>query len=94
MKRKRLKTSSLQARREELLIGMMKVNFLKRLESSVFSFGVTMERTVAKIEDLEARLRQYQMHLAEAAEDIQPDLFAEPEEETKNSSRHSRWAPD
>ncbi len=70
-----------QARREELLIGMMKVNFLKRLESSVFSFGVTMERTVAKIEDLEARLRQYQMHQAQAAEDIQPDLFAEPEEE-------------
>ena len=70
-----------QARREELLIGMMKVNFLKRLESSVFSFGVTMERTVAKIEDLEARLRQYQMHQAQAAEVIQPDLFAEPEEE-------------
>ena len=39
------------------LIGMMKVNFLKRLESSVYSFAITMERTVTKIEDLEQRLR-------------------------------------
>ena len=70
-----------QARREELLIGMMKVNFLKRLESSVFSFGVTMERTVAKIEELEERLRLFQAHQAQTAEDIQPDFFAEPEEE-------------
>ena len=39
-----------QADREKFLIGMMKVNFLKRLESSVKSFEITMERTIAKIE--------------------------------------------
>jgi hypothetical protein len=44
----------------EFLIGMMKVNFLKRLESSVRSFAITMDRTVKKIEDLEARLGQFQ----------------------------------
>ena len=38
-----------QENREKFLIGMMKVNFLKRLESSVKSFGITMERTVTKI---------------------------------------------
>jgi SNF2 family DNA or RNA helicase len=70
-----------QEKREKFLIGMMKVNFLKRLESSVRSFAITMERTVAKIEALEERLRRFQQHQAQAAEDIQPDLFAEPAEE-------------
>lgn len=70
-----------QADRERFLIGMMKVNFLKRLESSVYSFAVTMERTVTKIEDLEDRLRKFVAHQAQAAEDLQQDFFAEPEEE-------------
>jgi hypothetical protein len=39
---------------------MMKVNFLKRLESSVHSFEITMERTIAKIEALERKIRNYQ----------------------------------
>jgi SNF2 family DNA or RNA helicase len=66
-----------QENREKFLIGMMKVNFLKRLESSVRSFAITMERTVAKIESLEQRLRPF----AQAAQEVQPDLFAEPMEE-------------
>ncbi|MFM8331398.1 MAG: helicase-related protein [Candidatus Methylumidiphilus sp.] len=70
-----------QSKREEFLIGMMKVNFLKRLESSVYSFAITMQRTVAKIEDLETRLRKFQEHQAQAAEYVQFDLFAETEEE-------------
>ena len=45
-----------QSQREDFLIGMMKVNFLKRLESSVHSFDLTMRRTVEKIEALEKRL--------------------------------------
>ncbi|HOC71994.1 MAG TPA: helicase-related protein [Candidatus Hydrogenedentes bacterium] len=48
-----------QAERERFLIGMMKVNFLKRLESSVHSFAITMERTVEKIEHLERRLKAF-----------------------------------
>ncbi len=70
-----------QENREKFLIGMMKVNFLKRLESSVRSFAITMERTVNKIEDLENRLHQFQEHRAQAAEDVQADFFAEPDEE-------------
>lgn len=70
-----------QANRETFLIGMMKVNFLKRLESSVHSFAITMERTVVKIEDLEARLKQFQQHQANAADDVQTELFADPQEE-------------
>lgn len=70
-----------QENREKFLIGMMKVNFLKRLESSVRAFAITMERTVSKIEDLEGRLKQFLQHQAETAEDIQPDFFMEPAEE-------------
>ena len=67
--------------REGFLIGMMKVNFLKRLESSVHSFGITMERTVAKIEALEDRLKTFKAHQAQIDEEVQPDLLVEPEEE-------------
>jgi hypothetical protein len=49
-----------QADREKFLVGMMKVNFLKRLESSVESFEITMGRTIGKIEDLERKIRNYQ----------------------------------
>lgn len=54
-----------QSDRENFLIGMMKVNFLKRLESSVHSFVITLDRTVRKIEDLEARIRRFQQFQAE-----------------------------
>jgi SNF2 family DNA or RNA helicase len=50
-----------QADREHFLIGMMKVNFLKRLESSVKSFEITMERTIAKIEGLEKKIKNFQV---------------------------------
>lgn len=49
-----------QADRETFLIGMMKVNFLKRLESSIHSFAITMQRTIGRIEELENKLRDYQ----------------------------------
>ena len=67
--------------REGFLIGMMKVNFLKRLESSVHSFGITMNRTVTKIEDLENRLKVFNAQQSQIDGDLQPDLFIEPDEE-------------
>ena len=45
-----------QEGRERILIAMMKVNFLKRLESSVDSFRLTLQRTIDKIDVLEQRL--------------------------------------
>ncbi len=54
-----------QADREHYLIGMMKVNFLKRLESSVSSFAMTLERTIAKIESLEDKIERFQKHKEE-----------------------------
>ncbi|MAL56608.1 MAG: ATP-dependent helicase [Brevundimonas sp.] len=39
-----------QANREKYLIAMMKVGFLKRLESSVSSFRLTMDRMIARVD--------------------------------------------
>ncbi|HUX88148.1 MAG TPA: helicase-related protein, partial [Chloroflexota bacterium] len=57
-----------QSQREDFLIGMMKVGFLKRLESSVHSFSLTLERTLAKIEDLEERIGRFQRYQADNPE--------------------------
>ena len=70
-----------QADREHFLIGMMKVNFLKRLESSVYSFNITMERTIEKIEVLEERIRAFIAHQASEAEEVQQELFIDSSEE-------------
>jgi SNF2 family DNA or RNA helicase len=58
-----------QEGRERILIAMMKVNFLKRLESSVDSFRLTLERTIAKIDQLETRITAFEKHL-----DDNPDI--------------------
>lgn len=48
-----------QEDREYFLIGMMKVNFLKRLESSINSFGISLERTINKIDQLLTKIDLY-----------------------------------
>lgn len=48
-----------QSDREYFLIGMMKVNYLKRLESSINSFSISLERTITKIENLEERITSF-----------------------------------
>jgi SNF2 family DNA or RNA helicase len=78
-----------QENRERFLIGMMKVNFLKRLESSVRSFAITMERTVKKLEDLEARIGQFKaFHAAKTQEALPAEFFvmeAEEDEELREA---------
>lgn len=69
-----------QADREIFLIGMMKVNFLKRLESSVRAFAITMENTVGKIQKLESRLRDFLSH-QELSAVLQTDVIVEEEAE-------------
>jgi hypothetical protein len=64
-----------QADRETFLIGMMKVNFLKRLESSVKSFEITMDRTIAKIVALEQKIAQFQS-LKDKTEELTGDELA------------------
>lgn len=77
-----------QEKREDFLIGMMKVNFLKRLESSVRSFAITMDRTVRKLEDLETRIGKFRGLRDAKAQELQPELFvmeAEEDEELREA---------
>ena len=72
-----------QSDRENYLIGMMKVGFLKRLESSVHSFAITMDRTITKIENLEARIKRFQQFRAENPtldfDELTPDALEDEE---------------
>jgi len=51
-----------QRDRERFLIGMMRINLLKRLESSVYAFTLTMERTLEKMNDLDQRIKTWRAH--------------------------------
>jgi SNF2 family DNA or RNA helicase len=66
-----------QADRESFLIGMMKVNYLKRLESSIESFEISIDRTIEKIKILEDKIVDFKKHKSKKqVEDLstfQPD---------------------
>ncbi|MDZ4204082.1 MAG: helicase-related protein [Bacteroidales bacterium] len=66
-----------QSDREYFLIGMMKINFLKRLESSIESFEISMDRTIQKIEKLENKIKEFikskQKTHVEVLEALEPD---------------------
>jgi len=67
-----------QAQREKYLIAMMKVNFLKRLESSVEAFEMTMLRTLEKIEELERKIKDYkQQPSAQQTISVDDDVMSE-----------------
>ncbi len=65
--------------RESNLIGMMKVNFLKRLESSVRSFAKTLERTIEKINVLTIDIQDFLHEATDGNTDY--NAFAETEAE-------------
>jgi len=72
-----------QEGRERILIAMMKVNFLKRLERSVDSFRLTLQRTIAKIDALEERITDFEQHLNDNPDldydALTPDQFEDPD---------------
>ena len=70
-----------QSNRENYLIGMMKVNFLKRLESSIYSFCITLERTIEKIENLEEKIKEFQVYNLDkiTSEDLEVESFDDEE---------------
>ena len=67
-----------QKTREFSLIGMMRIGYLKRLESSIHSFEVSIERTIGKIKDLLDKIDHFEENLVG---EITPDLFIDPTEE-------------
>ena len=67
--------------REFNLIGMMKVNFLKRLESSVHSFASTLERTIENIKARESEIQDFLSATPSVVSESGFDPFAETTEE-------------
>jgi hypothetical protein len=62
-----------QADREESLIHLLRINMLKRMESSVISFGLTVERQLAAVDDL---LNHLVRHEETVGEDLSPEDIA------------------
>ncbi len=67
-----------QKKRESYLIGMMRTNYLKRLESSVHSFEISIERTIKKIDNLLEKIDHFDGNFDEYT---RPDLFTDQGEE-------------
>ena len=63
--------------REFNLIGMMKVNFLKRLESSAYSFATTLKRTLENIEKRESEIQDFLRTTPRVVNESGFDPFAE-----------------
>ena len=76
-----------QRMRESYLIGMMRTNYLKRLESSVHSFEVSIERIIEKIDDLLQKIYHFEDNLDEYTA---PDLFKDQGEEWKKDLKKDR----
>ena len=69
-----------QPDRERFLVGMIRVNFLKRLESSPHALRLTLERTIGKIDELLAKIDAYEAR-PRAADALADDLPDEDEED-------------
>ncbi len=63
-----------QVDREESLIHLLRVNILKRMESSVTSFALTLKRQLADVEELLAKIEAHEDALEELSiEDVEVD---------------------
>lgn len=80
-----------QRDRERWLIGMMRVNLLKRLESAVHSFTLTMGRIIEKMDDLDRRIEAWRKIGGEDGIDSRPDEDEEDDEFTVGRGRRYRF---
>jgi ERCC4-related helicase len=63
-----------QLDREKSLIGLIKINMLKRLESSVFSFRLTVQRLLSEVEHQIKLLEQHQLTDIEEMNILETDI--------------------
>ena len=80
-----------QADRENFLIGMMKINYLKRLESSIKSFEISLDRTIRKIENLEEKINDFLETNRENQEESLDNLTPDEEELEENGEDIDQW---
>ena len=94
-----------QADREKFLVGMIRTNFLKRLESSAHSLTLTLERTIGKIDALLDKIERFELLQTQQSDvdDTLPDDDDDDEEFLVNRARQpyrlsdldlERWKPD
>ena len=70
-----------QSTREHYLTAMLRVNLLKRLESSAYSFALTVGRILEKIDDIECRIAAWKKQAQRDSEvEVEADEDAEDEE--------------
>lgn len=81
-----------QIDREGFLIGMIRVNFLKRLESSAHSLTLTLKRTIDKIDTMLEKIARYQQTMSPSDEltsrNTTPEEDEDDEEFLINRARH------
>jgi superfamily II DNA or RNA helicase len=80
-----------QSDREHFLIGMMKINFLKRLESSIESFEISMDRTIQKIENLENKIKGFLKSKQKSQEEDLETLQPDEDEMEENGEDDAQW---
>ena len=79
-----------QRDRERWLIGMMRVNLLKRLESSVHSFTLTMQRILEKMDTLDEMIERFRERGSNEEIDSRPDDDEEDEDFAIGQGRRYR----
>ncbi len=79
-----------QRDREHYLVGMLRTNFLKRLESSPHSLDLTLERTIGKMDAILERIEAHESRVRDDGDlgDNLPDQDEDDEEFLVNRSRH------
>ncbi len=79
-----------QIDREYYLVGMIRTNFLKRLESSPHSLNLTLGRTIDKMDTLLKRIEDYESRRQDGGDlgDNVPDEDEDDEEFFVNHARH------
>ena len=80
-----------QSDRENFLIGMIKMNFLKRLESSINSFEISLDRTIHKIERLETIINDFQKSKVKSQEESLEWVEPNEDELAENADDLEQW---
>lgn len=76
-----------QKDREHWLVGMIRVNLLKRLESSVHSFTLTIRRMIQKMEDMDSRIERWLTRPTETESTLITDFDPEDDEFTAGKGK-------
>ena len=84
-------TAFTQKDREHFLIGMMKVGYLKRLESSIESFEISMDRTIRKIENLEKKINNFLTSKLQTQEQSLEYIEPDEDELEENAEDVEQW---